>query len=40
MPSNAPAPTGFLIHSLHQRGSGGGEFFEVVGTDFGILEVE
>jgi hypothetical protein len=26
--------------SLHQRGSGGGEFFQLVGTDFGILEVE
>jgi hypothetical protein len=27
-------------HSLHQRGSGGGEFFELVGADFGVLEVE
>jgi hypothetical protein len=26
--------------SLHQRGYGGGEFFELVGIDFGILEVE
>jgi len=26
--------------SLQQRGSGGSESFQLVGTDFGILEVE
>jgi hypothetical protein len=29
-------PLGFVI-SFHQRGSGGGEFFELVGTDFRYL---
>jgi hypothetical protein len=28
------------VHSLHQRGSGGGELFQLVGTNFGVLEVE
>jgi hypothetical protein len=32
-PANRPA-------SLHQSGFGGGEFFELVGTDFGMLEAE
>jgi len=33
-------PISFNTNSLHQPGSGGGEFFQFVGTDFGILEVE
>ena len=28
------------LNSRHQRRSGGGEFFQLFGTDFGILEVD
>jgi hypothetical protein len=38
-PDERRQPTA-LPYLLHQGGSGGGEFFELVGTDFGVLELE